>query len=74
MTKRCLFTRCLTCGGLMYIDEAEVVTCRCPEFSDAAGGGWNIPDLERSVEMVRRNGVDEVEVSRYVIKDDEAKR
>jgi len=58
----------------MYINEAEVVTCGCPEFSDKAGGGWPGRDLERFIERVRRDGVSEVEVSRYVIKDDEAKR
>ena len=71
MTKRCLYARCRSCGGLMYINEAEVVTCGCPEFGDE--NGVPIPEFERVIERLRRNSVAEVEVSRYVIRDDESK-
>jgi hypothetical protein len=74
MTKRCLFARCRSCGGLMYINEAQVVTCSCREFSDADGGGWpGGRDMERTIERVRRNGQEEVQVSLHRIKDDEVK-
>lgn len=50
MTRRCLYARCRSCGGLMYIDEAEVVTCGCPGYWPS-GVGTNV---EQSLGRVRR--------------------
>jgi hypothetical protein len=59
MTKRCLYVRCMTCGGLMYIDEAEVVTCGCPAYDPdrppfVFEGPWKPADEEQAINRMQR--------------------